>query len=481
MKAENSVNVPTEDYLTYMAHLSPVLSLLSGTRGMREAGEMLLPRSEGESEKGYAARLKRSFLKNYFRRTLQKMTGEVLSKKIVVNPQSSSKEIDLIVADVDQLGNDITRFSGPVLLSGIADGFTAVQVDYPDVKKVEKDGILYYNDEDGPDPGWKQFTAEVEQAKGWRPYFIHIKSKNIIGGRAELVDGKIVIKQLRIKEYSDEPAGSYGTKRAEHIRVLEPGKWELYEEIKDAKGQKTWEVIKSGTTALNYIPVHFYKTGEALSLLTNKPPLEDLADMNICHWQSSSDQRNILHYSRFAMWFGKMLPIDGTGKVKFGGNRLLLGKDPESDLKVVEHTGKAIEAGRNDLKDLEEGMAMYGLTFMMPKTGNITATSHAIDSSENDSSLKLWALQYQDFLKSCFETALDFMGAESEVIVEVNTDFKSFLEDVSVQALLKGFEKGLFPRELVFDEYKRRGIIHSETDFVDVLAMIEDDLRSSTV
>jgi hypothetical protein len=156
--------------------------------------------------------------------------------------------------------------------------------------------------------------------------------------------------------------------------------------------------------------------------------------------------------------------------------------DPDADLKAVEHTGAAAQTGADDLKSLENQMAMFGLTYLMPKTGNTTATEKAIDSSENDSSLLGWVRVFEN----CLGRALNYMDrilgkADTQNKVDCNKEFSNGLNEVSAQVLLQGYQLGLLPREVVLEEFKRRGLISDEWDLVEISQMLENEQRTSSV
>jgi len=128
--------------------------------------------------------------------------------------------------------------------------------------------------------------------------------------------------------------------------------------------------------------------------MTAEPALLDLANLNIAHWQSDSDQRNILHVARVPILFAAGLgdseaPIK---KLNIGATTFINGQIG-SDLKYVEHSGKGIEAGRQDLQDLEQRMAQMGLNMLVKgagRSGSATATARVLDQSEADSPLSMF-------------------------------------------------------------------------------------------
>jgi hypothetical protein len=76
------------------------------------------------------------------------------------------------------------------------------------------------------------------------------------------------------------------------------------------------------------------------------------------HWQSTLDQTAVLTVARFPILASRGAISDD--ELTVGPNQWLQLPGPAGRFYYVEHTGKAIAAGRNDLLDLEETMAEYG-------------------------------------------------------------------------------------------------------------------------
>jgi hypothetical protein len=367
--------------------------------------------------------------------------------------------------DVDMQGRNESRFSQEVFTAALKDGVTHLLVDYP-----QAEGVA---------------TLADEKAAALRPYWVHIKADQVIGWRFVVVNGKQVLSQVRIAECQEVPDGDYGKTEAKRIRVLNRDSFEIWEERASEKGESEWVLIQEGALTLGFIPLVTIMFGEQLSPMTAAPPLEDLAYLNLAHWQSSSDQRNILHFARVPLLFGKGLtdaggraPGEEGSNFEVGVNRLIHSTNPEADLKVVEHSGKCIEAGRQDLKDLEDQMALFGLTLMLPKGGQVTATQSASDKSENDSALRGWAM----ILKDCLELALSYMAQWAKLgdkggSVTVNTDFRAF-SGIELDSIARLVIAGKLPVEVYVQEAQRRGAMMSSWDPVEIQTMLENEARS---
>jgi hypothetical protein len=198
--------------------------------------------------------------------------------------------------------------------------------------------------------------------------------------------------------------------------------------------------------------------------MRSEPPLLDLAYKNVEHWQSSSDQKNILHVARVPILFGKGF-MSGDGQVEIGSSQMIVQPDEKADLKYVEHSGAAIESGQKDLDIIEQQMLALSLEPMIQRTGNITATARALDEAEANSSLQAWALRMQDAL----DNALSFMdrwaGYSDGARVDVNTSYGLTLDKTDdVKALIQLRSLRQISRHTLMTELKRRGTLDDEYD-----------------
>lgn len=410
--------------------------LLGGTRAMREAGEVRLPREPGESLEAYRIRLHRSVLFNGLGRAVQTLSGKPFAKPATLSDDADPR-IRALSRDLDFGGRDLTSFARDVLRAALVDGLTHILVDYPT-------------------GGGTAETLADERARGARPYMVHIPAPDLVGWRVG-AGGRL--DRLRIRETVVERDGLWGERVVEQIRVLEPGRWSLWRRVEDAR-ERPWRQHSGGETSLDAVPlVTIY--AERTGYLTARPPLLDLAWLNLAHWQSSSDQRHILHVARVPILFGRNLKVGADG-VEIGPNRLILGEGDGADLKYVEHGGAAIEAGRQDLADLEDRMAIMGLDLMMRRTGGVTATERAIDSARADSALAALVRAVEEGLTAALGLCARWLdlpaAAAGRVVVDPDTGLDAG-EVEEIDLLLKARLAGEIDRPTFLAEIRRRGVL----------------------
>ena len=92
------------------------------------------------------------------------------------------------------------------------------------------------------------------------------------------------------------PDGLYGEKRVEQVRVLTPGAFELHQ--KNDRGD--YEIIDEGRTSLSEIPFSVAYSNR-VAVLESRPPLADIAELNLKAYQVQSDLDNQLHISAVPM------------------------------------------------------------------------------------------------------------------------------------------------------------------------------------
>lgn len=424
-----------------------VASLLAGVSAMRV--EAYLPRYEAETEHAYNSRVARSFLYPGFRRGIGLLTSRIFSKPITRSQDMPERIADLL-DDVDLRGNGLDRFARAFFSNGAAFGQSHILVDYTQIPK--------------------EATAADELRIRPRPFLRHVRAQDLLDADYVTEGGRTVCSYARILEYVEIRTG-YTKERVKQVRILEPGQWKTLRE-----GKKGWEVHEEGTMtvggkALPYVPLVSYFPGEEGVDLEAQPPMIDLAYKNLEHFQSSSDQRNILTFARFPMLAvaGEVaVDVDEDGNPKpltIGPRKILSTSDPQGKWYYVEPQGAAIEAGRKDLEDLKTEMEMLSFAPLMPKTGDIKATAHAVTHSEANTAAQSMALSMKDALDQSIHLMGVWERIEEPGTAQLNSDFGlSVAEQERIRALLDMRGRRDLSRETMWNEMKVNGVLSQDFD-----------------
>lgn len=455
-----NVAAPTDAVLAAEQKRALPRTLMGGTEAMRKAGKTYLPQESAESEAAYKDRLARTFLFNGFKKTVKDMSGKVFTKPVQLGDDVPPK-LKGYAENIDLTGQGLNNFAYSVFEAGMVDGISYILVEMP--------------------PAQPNATRKDDIDSGRRPYLVKIDACKLLGFKASIIEGRHVLTQVRISEVvtEDDPEDEFAEKAVEQVRVFDrmtDGVVYRVYQLQEKEGKAAeWVLVETGTTSLKDITlIPFY--ANRTEYMMGEPVLEDLGFTNEAHWQSSSDQRNILHVARVPILFAK--GVGETDTFVVGANSFVRVASTDADLKYVEHTGKAIDSGRQDLKDLEFQMQTLGLELLIPKPGGQSATGAVIDQGKINSPLAMMA----DNLKDALEQALgymaeyDGMGEDAGGSVTVNTDFGLSLRDAAeITAILGAYNAGLISRETAWKELKRRGFLMDDFDPEDEKEQIEQD------
>lgn len=423
-------------------------ALLGGTEAMRSAGGTYLPMHTLEAEHRWNERLASNTLFNMTEMTLDSWVGRPFSDPIVLG-EDIPERVEQLLEDVDLQGNDLSVFAREWFRDGLAKAFSHVLVEFPRKRDTEA--------EEG-----RPRTLADDRQENLRPYLVHIKPENVIFAHSIVVDGQEVLVHLRIMEEVVEMDG-FAEVSFRQIRVLEPGRVEIYRPVETKQKKVEWRIVDKWETGLDFIPlVTFYANRSGC--MTGKSPLLDLADLNIRHWQSNSDQISILTVARFPML--SQTGGDENAVKGVGPHQLLYSDNENAKFGYVEHDGSAISAGREDLKDLEEQMASYGAEFLKRRPGNLTATARALDSAEATSPLQDATVRFTDAVNQVLAHMAAWLKiTEGGGSVSITTDFgPDDAESVHIELLKEARKNRDISRETFLGEMKRLGALPDEFD-----------------
>jgi hypothetical protein len=421
-------------------------TLCAGTKAMRDAGTDYLPQHSEESDEQYTNRRAAATLLNRTEQTLTTLAAKPFVKPIEIS-KDAPEWVEAFADDVDLQGNNLDVFCQRWFRESLMKAFCHVLVDFPKAQ---------------PKADGTPRTLEDDQKDRLRPYWVLIKPECLIYARSQVVNGQEVLTHVRISETTTEADG-FADKLVTRIRVLEPGHTQLWIEVEE-KGKKSWRVEAEWDTGLTAIPlVTFYADRQDLCL--GKPPLRDLAFLNVAHWQSTSEQRHALTVARFPILCCSGSSADESDPIVVGPNKVLYNADPSSKFYYLEHAGTGIEAGRKDLEDLERQMDSFGAEFLKDKPGSPTATAKAIDSAEATSDLASMAMRFQDSVAYALYFVAQWLRQDYGGTVEVVKDWSDKANDPVALAQLAGARMSRdISRETYLGALQERGILPEDYD-----------------
>lgn len=428
-------------------------ALMDGTVAMRAAAKAYLPQFPQESDEGYKSRLSTAVLHPVFKRTVLVNASRPFSRPITMGEKTPPKVLEW-TDDIDLQGTPFPAFSVQVMAACLSKGLLGVLVEYP-----KAGGIR---------------TQAEEKAVGARPYCVQYPANSILGWRTSKISGGLQLSQLRLLEYADVEDGAYGIKSVEQVRLLEPGKWSTYQE--DEKNKEIWNLIDEGFTSLDFIPfVFFYGTRKGFGI--GGSPLQDLAYQNVEHWQSASDQQTILHVARVPILFAKCFGEDGVLTV--GPGSCATSPNEKSELEYVEHTGAAIEAGKESLTALEERMRSTGAELISLKPGFATATEVSSDGEATKSLLQQICENFEESAQMCLDYMAAWVKESGTAEVELYKDF-GIATSTDPTTLSSAVSAGTLSKQTHFEELQRRDVVSTDKTWEDEKVRLNSDAQQSS-
>jgi hypothetical protein len=426
-----------------------ISDLMGGTRAMRHAGKSHLPQWPAEDHESYKIRLAVSVLFPAYARTVSVLTSKPFSKEITIEETVPPRIVELL-DNVDLENRNLHAFAADVCADALAYGMAGILVDAP------------------PANGARSLADE--RSAGIRPYFVQIHPQSILGWRITRSGGATLLAQLRLLEVVEEDDGPFGTKSIEQVRVLEPGRWAVWRKVTSMLDE--WVVYQEGTTSLDVIPfVPVY--GVRQDFMVGVPPMMELAHLNVEHWQSKSDQQNILHVARVPILFANGL--QGV-PIVVGANAIIQAESENADLKFVEHSGKAIDAGRLSLLDLEDRMRQVGAELLVIKPGNITEAQTIADNEPAMCDLQRITASVEDSLDQAIDLMARWIGETKGGHVSLYRDFgAATLAEASAELLFKMNAGGKLSNITLLNEMQRRGVLSPDIDLDKEVAAAKAD------
>ena len=472
---EDRVDLPCIAYTAMLERWDLPRDLLGGTKTMRARGQRWLPKLPAEEDEQYEFRRSRSVLFNAFKRTVRQLSNRPFAEPVKVR---GFEDLDAVyqemVYDVDRCGSDLTCFAKRVFEDMIVYGLSHVLVDYPKTSA----GV----------PGAPPVTMAQEAAEGIRPYFVHIPAFNLFYWRREKdqANGQDVLVEVRWSEECVEvkPGTKYAEETVRYVNVYTTDSWERWRltKDKDEQGRNMYVLVAQGPNTLGKVPVVTFYTDEVHGGIA-EVPLQELCDKNLEHFQSASDQRNILTFVRCGvLMFTGLSDAEMQNKVIVGPNRVWKSKNVNANARYVEHTGSGIQAGERDLDNIKQEMEILGMAPMLVRTNPATATAVGANESKSTSSLQSWARNSETSLEKCFELASEWrnVALPDSFAIDFVTDFDTTFGGANDAQVILGLRSaGDITRVTELTELQRLGKLSDDVDPVAEDAAVGEEQMAS--
>ena len=409
---------------------SLINDLLGGTQTMRDAANTWLPKHPRESQKKYESRLNKSILYEAYKSSVEFVAAKPFERVVQVKGELSER-LKLIESDADYCGNSLTSVAYRALTQGVGYGLTFLLVDYPSVPT--------------------NLTEGEELKQRVHPYINVIHPENLWNhemGKDEY--GRRILLEVHFLEADDQLAA-----------YKNDGTWTRYQ-LKDGD----WVQTSTGTRTVKQITMRVFFT-KRVGEMEAEPPLRGLAWLNLAHWQSDSDQRNILSFSRMPLLFQVGMTSEELEKpIEIGPTSVLRSTNKDAKMGYVEHTGAAIKCGADDIKSLEEKMESLALEPFVRRPG-ATATAVVKDGKKSESLVETWIRDLEFTIAECYRDAALWVNEKlpDDFAIDIFSDFDLYFgKQDDIKVLQEDRARGDLSLKTYLREVKRRGILSESVD-----------------
>jgi Domain of unknown function (DUF4055) len=326
-----------------------------------------LPPFSKEGSDSYKARLKRSLFNNFFAPACKGFPGFLADLQGVETLHPNLVEC---LDDIDLCGNNFVSFLWQCDLKVIRDGFCGILIDMPRIPR---------------DDNGKKLVRTLADQKTFktRPYLVLLDRRNILSASCDMIQGKLQLHRVTIREYVDQPVGKFGTETITRYKTFGSDGSYCVEVLIEQNNDILSLVLEEGFSDLKECPIVLYSATD-INPLEAEPPLYNLAEKNRYYYELASEYRDIIHKMNVPVPVRVGLMQPGNPDQVIPPMILGAGVDvPQNgNFFFAELQGNVLETDRTELTALEISMNADSLRFLSSGNGGKTATEAILESTQ---------------------------------------------------------------------------------------------------
>lgn len=449
------VNTPRKEYDNKLAQWQRCRDCFDGSDAIKARGILYLPMLGGHTKDTgkYEAYKTRALYYNAFGRTVIGLTGAVFQKDPTL---TLAERLKKHAEDITLNGTPLSSFAFDL---------------FEEVMKLGRAGVLI---------DMKPKTVDGEQ----RPYWVRYNAENILSWRTETRNGDEVLTRVILHECVEAPneKDPFVVDEIEQCRVLElidnratvtlwrkvdgdSDKWAPVAAdgaVHGAADNATTITLERRGIPLSFLPFVFCGPG-GLAARPEKPPLLDLADVNLSHYRTSADHEHGRHFTSLPQPWVSGLASEGPLSM---GSGVAWSLSENGDAGMLEYTGQGLKELSDADKQKREMMATLGgrLLEAQQSQGNDTATAVQLRHSGEHASLRSITSAVEMSLTAGLRMHGWWAGMERDprdvkALVELNKDFFSMQASADeVRSWLLALQGGGMAFETFYFNIQRGGL-----------------------
>lgn len=441
-----------------------------GQQAIRAAGTKYLPKLTDQSNEEYQAYLNRPVFYGATARTIDGLSGMIFRKPPQIEiPDGMSSFVD----DLTLTGLSLQEFAEDVVENDLTVGRAGILVDHPTIAE--------------------GMTVATAERLNIRPFLKCYSAEQIFNWKTESRNNVQVLTQVRLWEWVEIPGGDeFDVKVQKQIRVLdfnEVGQYRqrVFVEVEGKTHKKQWlvkeEIIPTkGGAPLDVIPFFFVGVRNGQPSV-EKPPLIDLANVNISHFVSSADLEHGAHFTGLptAVITGHQTDNSDGGEpeeYRIGAATAWVFPNPETQAFYLEFQGQGLEALEKRVEKKEQYMAHLGARMLqVDKKAAETAETAQINRFGETSVLSSISQSVSQSIEKALRFMAEWAGYDPNTIVfNLNRDFLAVqMDSQSLMAIMQLWQSGGIAFSDLLDNLKKGEIVREERTEEEIRSEVEQE------
>lgn len=401
------------------------------------AKEKYVPKLSDQEAEEYSAYVGRAEFYNATARTQVALTGLLFAKP----PKVELPETLKTIAENVSLDDDtLEALAKNIANECLSVGRCGVLVDLPSVEKAD----------------YSKLEAE---RLNLRAYATLYKAENIINWKTTKINGSNVTSLVVLAETYAEPTDDeFVDKIKTRYRVLDLHegyyRQRVFSETKAGNFEVVSEIYPSANgRKLEYLPFTFFNVND-LKTSVEKPPLLDLAKVNISHFRSEVDLEHGTHFTALPTPYVTGYQGETEGKLKIGSTAVWAINSPDAKVGFLEFSGAGLSTLENRIAVKEKRMSILGARLLLDekKTAEATETLQMRKSGENAVLTSVASTISEGIVSFLKDIAFFENIAGENLIYEINTDYNlTMIEPQLLAQIIAGIQSGDIPNEVLYD------------------------------
>ena len=320
-----------------------------------------------------------------------------------------------------------------------------------------------------------------------RTYSIIYAAENIINWREEIIAGQRRLVLVVLTESTDRAvADVYSHQTITRYRVLQLIDGVYTVTVYEQGTEMPMSIVSGPVTPtvrgsrLDHIPFFFYGVTQNMSDI-EKPPLNDLMDLNVADYRNSADLEWGRHFCGCPFYYILGAPelSDDNASIEVGSSSAFVSQNENAKPGIVEFTGDGLGALERAREENAREMAMMGARIIeAQKLVGETADAIARRQSGKLSVLQSIVEVQDDVHEAALREHAAWMGAPTNAIeCHLNRDYLvTRLSAQDLTALVSAWQAGTLSKNSVFHNLQQGEIIPMDRTFEEEQALIEAEM-----